>query len=189
MLPNIPLGIDKLKLIICVEGHTDVEFYKSIFKLYGVDIDGDDRLMIIFTGGDTLTHWIDNNYLRKLGRPEFHIYDNDVPKYQKDIEKLKIRDDGSMGLLTKMKETENYIHPNIIQEHYKTDKKSISFFDIEKDNWVELWRQEDVPKLVSNILKENAFRKSSVSKVKKALCFEGSRKMTKELFIEFKSRG
>jgi len=54
--------------------------------------------------------------LKGLGRPEVHIYDSDVAKYDADIAQVNRRTDGSWGVQTAKLEIENYLHPDAIQE-------------------------------------------------------------------------
>lgn len=180
VLPNIPDNLDKLKLIICVEGYTDIHFFTSIFNLFGLDLNENEKLVIIFTGGGTLEHWIRNNYLKKLGRPEFHLYDRDEDgKYAQSLNDLTLRENNSKGVLTAKREVENYIHPTVIKEIYNLEQ---DVFDTEQSNWIDSWNTENVPKKVSTILKSLNLPRSSESKVKQHLCEEGSKRMTKDLF-------
>lgn len=49
---------------------------------------------------------------------EVHIYDNDVNTYQKSVNEVNARTDGSWATLTRKYEIENYLHPDAIQEGY-----------------------------------------------------------------------
>lgn len=184
ILPNIPDGIDKLRLVIYVEGFTDIHFFTNSLRLFGIDLETDNRVVIIFAGGATLEHWIKNNYLKKLAKPELHIYDNDVAKYQAFIEGVNERQDGSIGLLTNMREVENYIHPQIIKELYELES---DVTDLTNPNWLDDWRTKDIPTEISNILKAANIRNSNSGNVKKKLTIEGSAKMTKQLFDELQA--
>lgn len=82
ILPSIDKDkTEQLKLVVCVEGSTDVDFFQNLSKILDeeitVDLENDNRVIIIPLGGSSLKHWVDNNYLRKLELPEVHIYDSD----------------------------------------------------------------------------------------------------------------
>lgn len=112
---------NRVKILICVEGPTDVVALKCLsHALYVdnnslIDLSSDSRLAFVVMGGGTLVHWVNQHYLKDLGRKEFHIYDSDVKKYSESIEAVKARKDGSWGTLTKKYEIENYLHPDAIK--------------------------------------------------------------------------
>jgi hypothetical protein len=68
-----------------------------------------------------LKYWVEKKYLQNLNCPEVHIYDNDVKTYQKAIDEVNSRSDGSFGTLTKKYEIENYLHSKAIKEKYNVD--------------------------------------------------------------------
>jgi putative ATP-dependent endonuclease of the OLD family len=113
---------NRVKVLLCVEGPTDVTALKSLSRiLHGSDdtipdLGTDDRVAFVVLGGGTLTHWVNENYLRNLGRPEVHIYDSDVAKYGANIARVNARTDGSWGVQTSKREIENYLHPDAIQD-------------------------------------------------------------------------
>jgi len=150
MLPNVSLSINNLgvQAILCLEGPTDVEFFSHVGKLFDLNLENDDRILTIFLGGGTLMHWVNKNYLAKLNRPEIHIYDNDVSKYQIAVDQVNQRD-GSWAALTNMLEIENYIHPRIIKEIYPI----VEDFMHSNDGWVEEWKSKNIPKDLSVFLK------------------------------------
>jgi predicted ATP-binding protein involved in virulence len=150
MLPNVSLSINNLgvQAILCLEGPTDVEFFSHVGKLFDLDLENDDRILTIFLGGGTLMHWVNKNYLAKLNKPEIHIYDNDVSKYQIAVDQVNQRD-GSWASLTNMLEVENYIHPRLIKEIYPIQED----FMHSNDGWVEEWKNKNIPKDLSTFLK------------------------------------
>lgn len=151
MLPDVALSIDNLgvKTILCLEGPTDVEFFNHVGKLFDLDLENDDRVLTIFLGGGTLMHWVNKNYLAKLNKPEIHIYDNDVAKYQIAVDQVNERA-GSWAALTNMLEVENYIHPRLIKEVYPIEED----FMHSNDGWVDEWKNKNVPKDLSAFLKD-----------------------------------
>lgn len=150
MLPNVALSIDNLgvQTILCLEGPTDVEFFNHVGKLFGLDLENDNRILTIFLGGGTLMHWVNKNYLAKLNKPEIHIYDNDVAKYQIAVDQVNERTD-SWAALTNMLEVENYIHPRLIKKVYPIEED----FMHSNEGWVEEWKSKNIPKELSTFLK------------------------------------
>ncbi|WP_300634324.1 ATP-binding protein [uncultured Duncaniella sp.] len=116
-----------VKALICVEGPTDVVAIKSFSRCLRenypniVDLDNDERIVIIPMGGSSLKHWVQGHYLRNLKCPEIHIYDSDVAKYQESIDEVNSRGDGSWGTLTIKYEIENYLHREAIKNAYNVD--------------------------------------------------------------------
>lgn len=114
-----------VKVVLCVEGPTDVvamrAFSRCLREKYPevVDLDNDPRIMIVPLGGGTLKFWVDRRYLKNLNCPEVHIYDSDVGHYQKSIDRVIARGDGSWGTLTHKYEIENYLHSKAIEAHFK----------------------------------------------------------------------
>lgn len=115
---------DGVKVVFCVEGPTDVVAMYSFCRCLRekhkdiIDLEQDDRVVIVPLGGATLIHWVEQRYLRNLKCPEVHIYDRDVAKYQETIDQINLRGDGSWGTLTEKYEIENYLHPDAIKDCY-----------------------------------------------------------------------
>jgi len=174
--------IDKLKLIVCVEGPTDVEFFKRLSKKLDesmiIDLENDQRVVLIPLGGSTLKHWVNNHYLRKLNLPEVHFYDSDKGEYKQTAQQVDNRDDGSRGFTTKKREIENYVHPSIIEQIFR-ELNHNTLIDKTNDNWIEQWDQLDIIPVVkaNNVpLRER--------KIKEKICTEGIELMTKEFLQE-----
>ncbi len=114
----------RVKALICVEGPTDVIALGYLSKLINSkypeipDFQVDDRVAFVLMGGSTLKHWVNNNYLRGLGKPEFHLYDNDVASYQNSIDDVNARADNSFGTLTQKLEIESYLHSDAIKNAF-----------------------------------------------------------------------
>ena len=140
------LSID---VLLCLEGPSDVEIISHFFKLLGFDCDNE-RVAIIPLGGGTLEHWVDRKYLKKLGLPEIHIYDNDVAKYQAQIDAVNARGDNSWGTLTQHREIENYVHPKYIKDIYSIQEEFVDF----STPWQTNWKTMDAPKEVSDFLND-----------------------------------
>ncbi len=114
----------KIKVLLCVEGPTDVAAFKCLSSALHVsdatipDLENDGRVAFIVLGGSTLQHWVTEHYLKALGRPEVHIYDSDVATYGASVAKVNQRTDGSWALQTVKYEVENYLHTDAIQEAF-----------------------------------------------------------------------
>ena len=114
----------RVKVVVCVEGPTDIEAMKSFNRCLHerypdlIDIENSDNIMMIPLGGSILKHWADYQYLQKLHCKEFHIYDNDVASYQNTVNTINARNDGSWAGLTQKREIENYLHQDAINETY-----------------------------------------------------------------------
>lgn len=117
----------RVKVLFCVEGPTDVSALENLSKALKEkypelpNLANDDRIAFVLMGGSTLKHWVNNNYLKDLGKPEFHLYDNDVPSYKKSIKEINERKDNSVGMTTQKLEIESYLHPNAIKEAFNIE--------------------------------------------------------------------
>lgn len=113
---------NRVRVLVCVEGPTDVAALKCLSRALHEadatipDLGRDPGVAFVVLGGATLSHWVNEHYLKGLGRPEVHIYDNDVATYGAAIEQVNQRADGSWGLLTTKQEIESYLHPDALQD-------------------------------------------------------------------------
>ncbi len=183
VLPTVDKDrIEQLKLVVCVEGPTDVEFFRRLGKILDdnlkIDFENDKRIVIIPLGGSTLKYWVDNHYLRKLGKPEIHIYDGDKEENRRKAEEINNRGDGSKGFVTNKREIENYVHPKILEDIFR-ELSPNSLIDRRQSNWIDNWNKLDVPNEVKN--KGVPLREK---KIKEKITTEGIEKMTLELFKE-----
>ena len=53
-----------------------------------MNLEGEQKVLVLALGGGTLMHGVHKNYLKKLNKPEIHIYDNDVSQYQLAVNEL-----------------------------------------------------------------------------------------------------
>lgn len=136
VLPSINQDVEEVKVFLCVEGPTDIEFFNNISPLFDLDLTTDSRIVTISLGGGTLGQWVTNNYLKKLSKQEVHIYDKDVDsKYQTQVDQVNDRGLGHFATLTQKREIENYFHEDLaIPCFHANDGYSISFvIDDESD--------------------------------------------------------
>lgn len=151
-----PNANKEIQLILCVEGPTDVIAFKAFSRCLRekypevIDIENDKRILVVPLGGSILKYWVEMQYLKKLGCPEIHIYDNDVKVYQKSIDEINARGDNSWGVLTKKYEIENYLHSDAIKAVYNIDvdtdqqnlpaKVAIAYYEANKDKLDGKWK-------------------------------------------------
>ncbi|MCV7508976.1 ATP-binding protein [Micrococcus luteus] len=163
---------NRVKVLICVEGPHDVTSLQKISrKLHEEDpgaypdLMADHRFAFVPQGGGTLGQWVSKRYLKDLRRREFHLYDNDVSKYQQSVDAVNNRGDGSFATLTSKKMMENYLHPEAIFEALGVR--------------VEVTDDCNVPKLVSDATKNAPdHRPIKEEIVKRRLADEAFEKMT-----------
>jgi hypothetical protein len=159
---------NRVRVLICVEGPTDVTALKCLSReLHSSnatlpDLSCDPRVAFVVLGGGTLSHWVNEHYLKGLGRPEVHIYDNDVATYGAMIEQVNQRTDGSWGVQTRKLEIENYLHADAILDSFGCT--------------VTVGDNDDVPSLVSaqagwrtktakRMLAQHAFPKMTAARI------------------------
>lgn len=153
VMPNITIAkVDSnIKLIICLEGYTDVEFLKNISPCFNFDLKNNSNILIIPLGGGNLEHWENYKYLDKLSSiPQMHIYDRDVKKYKRIINKIN-QNALHKAFQTKFYEIENYIHPSLHSQCYEF---SDPFIDMADSRWIDTWKDMNIPKSLSAHLKE-----------------------------------
>lgn len=188
VLPSLSTSVDTVRLILCFEGPTDLQFFQHIAPHFGLDLRRDPRLVAIHLGGSTLGQWVTRDYLRKLGKPEVHIYDRDVEKYGAYVHLVNRRNNGSWAAQTRQYEIENYIHPSVIEQVLRLPRP---FIDPRSD-WQRAWPDRDLPRELAAFMQQlhreghalcfrTARTSSLVSRIKKRLTDEGARHMTPDL--------
>ena len=188
VLPSLDIeSIQKIKVLVCVEGYTDIEFLKNINKIEEyqniIDLNGKEVGML-FLGGSTLEHYVNKKYLDKLGIPQVHIYDSDINqpnpknrnKYKKIIDRINKRQK-QFAFETQKAELENYIHPEIIKKYYEFD----TIYHLGEKDWLKKWSEEII---MEKYVKEN---KKNSKTAKKADFANLSKKITKEHLIELEA--
>jgi predicted ATPase len=179
----------RVKLLLYVEGPTDVSFLKYVSRLTGqIDLATDPRIAFVVTGGGTLGHWVNQRYLQGLSLREIHIYDRDNDrKYQEYVDEVNHRGNGDWATLTTRREIENYLHPQVVQD---TLGIRITFDD-----------DDDVPLMVARAIHEasesqkpwneveDKKQKGKISKAKRRLCCEVVAQMSGEQLKECDQAG
>ncbi len=117
---------NRVKIFVAVEGINDISFLESISAILRKEdprlpdlheMSEREELIFIPLGGANLKVW--TSRLSPLRRPEFHLYDRDVPpktrEQQAAAEAVKERD-MCEAELTGKREMENYLHPKAIED-------------------------------------------------------------------------
>jgi putative ATP-dependent endonuclease of OLD family len=135
------------KVLLFVEGPHDVVFLQHVCRLLRqndptvICIETDMRVAVVIVGGGNLLHWVNKQYLQRLGCKEVHVYDRDDavnPKYQPYVNELNIRAPDVWATLTTKRELENYLHPHAVNSALGI---SVAFTD-----------ECDVPQIVASAL-------------------------------------
>ncbi len=153
--------LSEARVLVCVEGPADVaylhKFNQLLLEEKTCKVNLSEVALVIPLGGDTLKHWAESEYLRKLHIPEFYLFDSDKTseeceiKEEKKIKIGKINDsgDGKLALATKKREIENYLHEDAIKKAFKGETLKKNLVDFLVTNF------DDVPKEVSTRIKKN----------------------------------
>ena len=142
----LPNPADSVRVLLYVEGVHDIhalENYSSILHSENqelINLAASEKVAYVITGGSSLKHYIENRYLAGLGKPEVHIYDNDVPDYRTAIEKINNENNpNKIGFNTTKLELESYLHPAAIEEAYaSTGLEGMNIGNINDDTDVPL---------------------------------------------------
>lgn len=153
IMPKIEINSisSDIKVILCLEGYRDIEFFKNISKsCFGMNLDDHPNILMIPLGGGNLEHWENYRYLDKMsGIPQIHIYDNDVKKYRRIVSRIN-QSGRNKAFLTSFYEIENYIHPSLYDIAYKF---TTPFIDFNSPDWKVSWKYRDIPKDLNKHLK------------------------------------
>lgn len=121
----LPNPSDRVKVLLYVEGNNDVDALKRYSEIMHAEDNSIINLMTsehvgyVITGGSSLKHYIEQKHLDGLGKPEVHIYDNDVPEYRVSVQKINSDCNSRKKAFSTTKlELENYLHHGAIIEAY-----------------------------------------------------------------------
>ncbi|RFB73463.1 MULTISPECIES: ATP-binding protein [unclassified Herbaspirillum] len=146
ILPN-----HNVRVFVGVEGPNDIEFLNRISAILSLtendilNLENEEksgRLIYIPMGGSTLELW--TNRLEGLELPEVHIMDRDnqppaAPKYEDAANRVNARAPLCIAFTTNMREMENLIHVDAINEEFNIVLAATQPFD-------------DVPTLVAELV-------------------------------------
>lgn len=185
--------LSKVKVLICVEGQNDVNFLRGISKIIHSsdpslpDLEvSEENCLIAFVplGGSQLKSWVAEHYLKNLNVPEFHLYDNDKPEYQKQVKEVNNRDNKDFAIQTSKREMENYLHGDAIQQARRVQITVSDTMDLPQEVAGIIYSQGDGKYSWTEVIaeKEHAdLLKKKVSKVKKWLNTDAVMNMNIEL--------
>ena len=163
-----------VKLIVCVEGPNDVAFITAISRIAHqadnsiIDLNVSQDIVVIPLGGSVLKDWVNHNYLKKLGTPEYHIYDSDnIHAHADDCDRVNRRGDGSSARITQKREMENYIHSQVVQELFGVQVNIDDTMDVSTE--------------ISNLIRATNPEGFAPQTVKKKLNRIGAQRMTLDL--------
>jgi len=148
LLPN---PADRVKVLVYVEGNHDVNALKRYSKI--MNQDNPDIINLntvevgwVITGGSSLKHYVENKYLSGLGKPEVHIYDNDVPEYRTFVRRINEENNPRrIAYNTTKNELENYLHSQAIIDAYVDNGINDIIINQVDDN-------QDVPLIIAEVL-------------------------------------
>jgi len=147
----LPSPIDKIKVLLYVEGNNDINALKGYSKLLSdnhiisEDIMSSSKVGVVITGGSSLRYYIDNKYLDGLGKPAVHIYDNDKEEYRNYVAQINAEGNpDKVAFNTSMSEMENFLCKEAIEEAYAANGLMVTLPVIQHDS--------DVPILVCRAL-------------------------------------
>ena len=186
----LPNPKDSVKVLLFVEGNHDINALKTYSRILRkndenvLQLDNNLEIGIVISGGSSLKFYIDNKYLEGLGKPEIHIYDNDIEEYRNYVKKINDEGNGLKKAFNTSKiELENFLTNEAIEEAYAKNGTTVTIPEIEDDM--------DVPNTVARILFETTTdkiwddldgskQKRKESRVKKMLNTQAVEKMTIE---------
>ncbi|RLD83951.1 MAG: hypothetical protein DRJ10_02455 [Bacteroidetes bacterium] len=186
----LPNPKDSVRTLLFVEGNHDINALKIYSRILNendgniLHLENNLEIGIVISGGSSLKFYIDNKYLDGLGKPEVHIYDNDIEEYMNYVQ--KINDEGNeskKAFNTTKSELENFLTKEAIEEAYAQNGTVVTIPEID-DNM-------DVPNIVARTLFETSLekvwdeldeskRKKKESRVKKLLNTQAVENMTIE---------
>lgn len=141
VLPEV--GMEKAKAVVLVEGKSDVTFLRhasTVLKEAGYirqSLDEAKIIPIVIGGCGSVKHWVTLNLADDLGLPWCVFLDSDIggdPAQVKSINKRKseVEEKGRKCFITRKREIENYISPNLIKNITGKDLEFDSFSDVKK---------------------------------------------------------
>lgn len=137
----LPNPSDRIKVLLYVEGNHDVNALKRYSRIINtvntdvINLMNSKEVGYVITGGSALKHYIEQKHLEGLGKPEVHIYDNDVAEYRGFVRRINEEaNPNKIAFNTTKRELENYLHHEAIKEAYlEAGRLRISLDTLEDD--------------------------------------------------------
>lgn len=121
----LPNPADRIKVLLYVEGNHDVNALKRYSAILNaanpniINLSTSKEVGYVITGGSALKHYIEHKHLEGLGKPEIHIYDNDVAEYRTAVNGINAEANAKkIAFNTTKTELENYLHHEAILDAY-----------------------------------------------------------------------
>jgi len=121
----LPNPADRIKVLLYVEGNHDVNALKRYSDIINaanpaiINLSTSKEVGYVITGGSALKHYLENKYLEGLGKPEVHIYDNDVAESRTAVARINAEaNPNKVAFNTTKTELENYLQHEAILEAY-----------------------------------------------------------------------
>lgn len=121
----LPNPADRIKVLLYVEGNHDVNALKRYSHILNaadpeiINLSTSKAVGYVITGGSALKHYIEHKHLEGLGKPEVHIYDNDVQEYRTAVAEINAEANANKVAFNATKtELENYLQHEAILEAY-----------------------------------------------------------------------
>lgn len=166
MLPDISdLKKDEVKVVLCLEGPTDVKFFNKVDEFYGIDLEADPRVMVLTVGGSTVNDWVNRDCLKKINKKEIHIYDRDDDCKHYEMVSALNNKPNVYATLTESQNIECYYHPQKIKDSIT---EATNFFQTDP-GWQGNWKIKNVAKDLSEYLKTNSPPGMKPNTIKKRL--------------------
>lgn len=186
----LPNPKDSVRVLLFVEGNHDIDALKIYSQILNendgsiLQLENNVEIGIVISAGSNLKFYIDNKYLDGLGKPQVHIYDNDIVDYRNYVRRINDEgNDSKKAFNTSKTELENFLTKEAIEEAYAQNGTIVTIPEID-DNM-------DVPNIVARALFETSTdkfwdeldeseQKRKESRVKKLLNTQAIEKMTVE---------
>jgi predicted ATP-dependent endonuclease of OLD family len=160
----LPDPRDTIKLLLYLEGNHDIEAltrYSEILSHHNhinVNLKNSNAIGFVISGGSSLKFYVENQYLKGLGKPEIHLYDNDVEDYREKVKQINADQDNRRKAFNTAKlELENYLTREAIVEAYADNGTTITL--------PETTDEMDVPNTVPNTVAKALYEQSGENKI------------------------
>ncbi len=145
----LPNPSDHIKVLLFVEGNHDVNAIKRYSRIIHrhdnsiFDLTSTNTVGYVITGGSALKHYVEQRHLDGLGKPQLHIYDNDVDDNKTMVARINAENNPKkLAINTAKLELENYLHHDAILEAYNENGSRLT-------NLRPILDEDDVPLLVA----------------------------------------
>lgn len=132
---------DNYEKIVFVESSNDAKFYDiACKKLHNKKLLGNEKILVLYGGGDEIGSFVNIDYFSKSGRELFLILDSD--KGNKDVNRPLQQIERAKEFLSKPKShsfllfkrcIENYYHPRSVERVFKLPENTIDFIKPEEN--------------------------------------------------------